>query len=86
MCVEDEPGVASWMQAFKSTANTNNLKYYALGEMMEAGSCLGYPTSITGHAHLTLVTSIGQRIIGKGGRGIRMILAAWSLYWQSVPR
>ena len=77
MCVEDEPGVASLMHAYKSKANTNNLKYYAWGEMMEAGSCLGCPTSINGHAHLTLVTSVRRRNIGKGGRGIRELLAAW---------
>ena len=85
VCVEDEPGVANWMHAFKSKANTNNLKYYAWEEMMEVGACLRCPTSINGNAHLTLVTSIRRRIIGKGGRGIRKILAAWSLYWQSIP-
>ena len=76
MCVEDEPGVASWMHAYKSKANTINLKY-AWGEMMEAGSYLGCLTSINGHAHLTLVTSVRRRNIGKGGRGIRELLAAW---------
>ena len=84
VCVEDEPGIASWMHAFKSKANTNNLKYYAWGEMMEVGACLRCPTSI--NAHLTPVIFIRWRIIGKGGRGIRKILAAWSLYWQNVPR
>ena len=86
VCVEDEPGVASWTHAFKSKADTNNLKYCAWGEMMEVGACLRCPTSINGNAHLTPVTSIRWRIIGKGRRGIRKILAAWSLYWQNVSR
>ena len=65
------------MHAYKSKANTINLKYYAWGEMMEVGSYLGCPTSINGHAHLTLVMSVRRRNIGKGGRGIRELLAAW---------